>query len=188
MKFVSYGVIAVILSIAPNVYAQKIDELLEEIAISPKNKVHFIETRTAYFLDEPLISKGNMEFKAPTTLIKRFNLPEIMEQRIEGNTLSIRHHDGSENVVSLNSNKELAAAINAIRWVLIGDLNSLEKEFSLSYKYIEKKWTIHCVPKDIEVLNTISQIILTGEDSRISQIKVKQSNGDVIKTDLYEYK
>ena len=171
-----------------SVSAMELQEILKNISSTPEKFVFFTETRTAEFLETPLISYGSLEFKAPNTLIKHLTHPEKSEQRIEGDVLSINQSENIKHTVSLKAHPELAIGINAIRWVLSGNLNALNKNFYVTFKNNEHKWWIILVPNDSEALKFIASILVTGSDDEITQIDLKKVNGDSIKTDLYDHR
>ena len=175
-----------------NIFSSELSELLSKIANSPERQADFIETRTAFFLESPLITKGILKFKTPTTLIKIITFPEKSVQRIEDDILSVISNQDKENIkiISLSSQPELEIGINAIRWVLSGNYELLNKSFKITYKKNKRinkpNWLITLVPKDSKLRETINTVLISGEKTHISQIDIIQLNGVSIKTELYE--
>jgi len=195
------SVIAVIFCIVffNTVYSEtvKLSDLLTAIASSSEKTAQFTETRAADFLAVPLVSTGLLEFKAPDTLIKKVTSPNKMQQRIIGDELTlitetvndsgeIDEFDNSQ-VLSLSSYPELEIGINAIRWVLSGNLVDLQKNFKVIYANNNEGWQITLHPKDAEILERIQNLIIIGKAQHITQIKITQENGESLITDLYEH-
>ena len=169
-------------------YALELAELLQNISSTPEKFALFTEAKMAYFLEKPLISKGYMEFKSPSTMIKRMTEPEMMEQTIEGDVLSIYQGEQRRKTQSLSANSKLALGINAVRWVLSGDHEMLETNFQAIVNGDLNSWTIQLSPKDLELKEKIKLMLITGADQNIQQILIEQPNGNSIKTDLYEHR
>jgi hypothetical protein len=166
----------------------ELHDVLKSIASTKDKFAYFTETVTASFLDKPLVTKGTLEFKAPATMIKHLLEPDKIEQRIEDDMLSISDNKKEDNTISLSSSPELAAGINAIRWILSGNESALDHNFNITFNNVVYQWTVKLIPKDDEVSAVISSIVVSGEKERIKQIKITHVGGDVITTDLYEHK
>jgi hypothetical protein len=172
--------------ISQSVTAISLDSLINKISRTAETPRHFTEKRTADFLAAPVITKGSLEFKAPNTLVKRTTQPDKTEQRIEGDVLLIYQDGEIKETISLLSYPELAIGINAIRWMLSGDLISLHNHFIISVENHDNQWLIMLTPKQPEVISEILSLSFIGSNDTITHIEVKQSNGDLIKTELYE--
>ena len=168
--------------------AMEMQEILKLLSATPVKFAQFSETRTSYFLENPLVTKGSLEFKAPATMIKRMQEPEEIVQRIDGDVLSISNGNELNNTVYLSSNTDLAMGINAVRWMLSGDESALNQNFNITFNNVVHQWSVKLVPKDSSVSDVITSILITGEKDFIKQIKVTHANGDSIITDLYDHK
>ena len=165
--------------------AVELQGVLQSIASRAVKSSNFTETRTAYFLEKPIVIEGSLEFRSPDILIKRITGPEMIEQYIEGEILSIFQNKNITKTISLERNPELAAGVNAIRWVLSGNLVAINENFVVSFKSDNAKWRIGLIPKDLTVADNIERILITGNNEYITAINIVQVNGDSIKTDLY---
>ncbi|MDT8371963.1 MAG: LolA-related protein [Gammaproteobacteria bacterium] len=168
------------------VSAAELEEVLSEIANKQVRLSAFTEIRTAYFLERPVISKGTLEFKLPGTMIKRITEPESIEQHIEGDVLTIRQDGEIRHEISLSQNLEISAGINAIRWILSGNISALNQNFAIKFDSDNGDWRIKLLPKDTRVSIEIESLLILGNNARISLINIEQTNGDSIKTILYE--
>lgn len=164
----------------------ELPELLTSIAKIPTRSVGFTETRTAEFLEKPLLSIGYLEFHAPASLIKKISYPEKIIQSIKGNTLTIYQNDKIQQTISLSEYPQLAIGVNAIRWVLSGNINAINQNFKVTFRDNKKQWWLILAPSDPEILEHIASILLVGKSTNIIRIELKQSNGDSIITELYE--
>ena len=186
VSYIAYA--ALMICSVKNVYAIELQTLLNDIANSPEKSAHFTETRRAYFLDSPLVSKGSIEFKAPDSLIKRLTHPKMVEQRIEGDVVSLTQSEGSINVISLSAHRELALGINAMRWVLMGNMLALKETFELTLKEYKQLWQLELAPKNPDDISYISNISLIGKSNHITKINIQHTNGDTTKIEIYDHK
>ena len=177
--------LVIVLSGYQSAYAIQLQGLLEKMASTTEKSALFTETKTAYFLKNPLVSKGTLEFKSPSTLIKRITDPELLEQKIEGGVLSIYQGTNRKKALSLTPNYELAVGVNAILWVLSGSFDELNNNFHITFIDDVNNWTIELVPKDSELISKIAIILLKGTGGNINLIDIQHSNGNSIKTVLY---
>ena len=168
-------------------FGLELSELLVDISKMSEKFSRFTETRTSSFLSKPLVSKGNLEFKAPAILIKKLISPEKSEQRINGDMLSITNNDSSTQTLSLSTYPELEIGINAIRWVLSGDFINLKNSFDVTFKEYEQLWQLHLRPKNIDVIKKIKNITLIGKGAKITTINIEHTNDDSVIMDLYDH-
>ena len=168
-------------------FGLELSELLVEISKTPEKFSRFTETRTSNFLSKPLVSKGNLEFKAPAILVKQLTYPEKSEQRINGDMLTIINNDSSTQTLSLSTYPELEIGINAIRWVLSGDFVNLKKSFDVTFKEYKQLWQLHLKPKNIDIITKIKNITLIGKGTNITTVNIVHSSGDLVIMDLHDH-
>jgi hypothetical protein len=169
-------------------HAIQLQDLLEKVASTTEKSASFSETKTAYFLKKPVISKGILEFSSPSTLIKRMTHPKSLEQKVEADVLSISRGGEHQRTMSLNSEPELALGINAILWVLSGNFNKLDDSFHITFADNPEEWTIELLPKNPQLAGKIAIIILKGLDANINLINIEYSNGNTVKTVIYGHR
>ena len=168
--------------------ALQLQELLEKVAYTTEKSASFTETKTAYFLKKPLISKGTLEFTSPSTLIKRITHPKKLEQKVEAGVLTIRQNSEQSKTISLKSEPELALGINAILWVLSGNFNQLDDSFNITFLDDPESWRIELRPKSPQLVGTITNIILKGLDANINLINIEYTNGNTVSTAIYGHR
>jgi len=166
-------------------FGLELSALLVDISKTPEKFSRFTETRTSHFLSKPLVSKGNLEFKAPAILVKKLTYPEKSEQRINGDMLSITNNDSNTQTISLSTYPELEIGINAIRWVLSGDFANLKNSFDVTFKEYKQLWQLHLRPKNIDVIKKVKNITLIGKGTNITTVNIVHSNGDLVIMDLH---
>lgn len=167
----------------PLASAETLSERLASFSASDGSRALFIETWSAEYLEEPLVSKGELTYKRPGQLSKRITHPEPIEQRIEGDKLSIIYQ-GKTNSIQLSDQPELAAGIYALQAVLDGDEKNLVAFFEQTYSESDSGWKLLLTPRDENVADSIELIILQGNENRIQQVNIQFYNGDKLLTEI----
>lgn len=177
------SIYAFLILIATPVFASTLEERLAGFGKEQELHARFVETWSASYLDQPLVSKGRLTYKAPGQLGKYIEDPEKVTQLIDGDQLSIERN-GEKHTVQLSSQPELAAGIYALRDVLEGNLNGLTTRFET--KYIEEKsnWRVELKPKDKSTAKRVDNIVLSGKDNRINNVKITYRNSSSLVTEI----
>jgi len=143
----------------------------------------FVETWNAEYLDEPLISKGNLRYRRPSQLSKFITEPVHIEQHIKDGRLSVLHN-GKTHTVHLSEQIELAASIYALQSVLDGDAEKLQTLFIPQYNELDDHWNLKLSPIDKQVADSIELIKLQGTGNQIQKVFIQFSNGDSLLTEI----
>lgn len=165
------------------VSAGSLSDRLAGFATIDESRGRFVETWSAGYLDEPLVSKGELIYKRPSQLRKVITDPQRIEQRIEGGRLTVMHNDEARNI-QLSEQPELAAGIYALQAVLDGDENNLQKLFELKYIELNIDWTLSLIPKNKQVADSIDLIVFQGQGNRIKRITIQFYNGDSLLSEI----
>ncbi|PCJ84113.1 MAG: hypothetical protein COA54_14360 [Thiotrichaceae bacterium] len=163
--------------------ASDLSERLSGFSTIEASSGNFVETWRADYLDEPLISKGELRYKRPGQLRKLITEPTRIEQHIEDGQLSVIHN-GKTNSIPLSEQPELAAGIYALQAVLDGDEEKLQKLFVLKYSDSNDNWNLTLTPKDKQVADSIESIIMQGNGNRIQRVAIRFYNGDNLLTEI----
>lgn len=165
------------------VSADALSDRLGGFAAIKESRVSFVDTWSAEYLEQPLISKGKLEYKRPGQLTKFITGPDRIEQRIDGNRLTVMHNDEVRSI-PLSEQPELAAGIIALQAVLDGDENKLRKHFELKYSELNIDWILSLIPKNKQVADSIDLITFKGNGNRIQQITIQFHNGDSLLSEI----
>jgi len=182
-----FFIFVIILIQSECVFSDAFTNRLTAFSAQKTSQAKFIETWSADYLDEPLITKGKLLYKATGLLEKTIKSPEFMVQKIEGNQLSITRN-GEVNYMQLTDEPVLAAGIYALRDVLEGNKNNLQKHFKLDYSEQKNDWILVLKPKNEQIAQKIKSIILRGKFALIKQIRVNYRNDDYLVTDIFHDK
>lgn len=165
------------------VSAAELSARLAGFATVNESQGSFVETWSADYLSEPLVSTGELAYKRPGQLNKFITHPENIEQRIEGQNLSVVH-DGETRSIALSDQPEIAVGIYALQAVLDGDENKLHELFEIKYAELNSEWSLSLSPKDQRTLDSVELIRLQGKENHIQQIAIQFSNGDSLLTEI----
>lgn len=165
------------------VAADALSDRLASFSIVNESSGSFVETWSADYLDEPLISQGVLVYKRPSQLHKFITSPERIEQHIDGRQLTVIH-DGETRSIPLSEQPELAAGIYALQAILDGSEKNLHQFFEAKYSELNSRWTLSLTPTDPQVRDSITLIELQGIENRIQRMSVQFNNGDMLLTDI----
>lgn len=137
----------------------------------------FVETRTVAMLDRTLESSGRLSFAAPDTFIRETLSPRRDKVAVVGNQVTL-NVAGRTRTVALDSVPEAAVIMDAIRGVLTGNRQSLEKNFTATVSGGPQRWTLELVPIDVRLQGQVSSIRVVGQQSYTREVTVTMPDGD----------
>ena len=162
-------------------------KLLQIFSEKKQNKVDFKEEKHAFYLDEPIVSSGHLEFYAPNKLNKFIIAPEKVSQKIQGDTLTV--NDGNKtHVVDLNDHPEFSIILRSIIHVLSGNHAALIKDFKIKFESKPSGWTLSLRPHDSFTASHVDSIQMFGEKNIFLKMIVKEPNNDYTLTTLYNHR
>lgn len=155
--------------------------LLAALARHVPEHIAYTETRRLSYLDVPLVSHGELEFRPPDWL-RRQETGSDESYIISGDMLRIEGTDSRE--VSLDAHPALRAFAESLRATLAGDLARLQQYFTLDMYGSEARWRLHLRPHDASVAAVIQSIELHGAGTQLQRIETRDASGDVTVTEL----
>jgi len=159
--------------------------ITESIAKEGRNTVLFDERIVAFYLDEPLLSKGKMYYEPPDKLTKIVEQPEYIKQQIHGDRVLITKGEKRESY-SLSSHLVLEVMANTLRSLLSGNIADIEDEFAIKVVTKDKEWKMVLVPLNEMVLETVESVVIEGKGGAIMRYTITESNGDYTVTSLHD--
>lgn len=172
---------------AAPVYSLELPELLQRFSQQKKSTADFKEEQHAFYLDEPLISSGYLQFIAPDKLYKFILKPEKISQNIEGDELHVRNGDSTHSI-NINEYPEFSIALHALVNVLSGDHISLKNNFKIKFESIPPSWKLLLSPSDSFIASHVETITLFGNDNKLEKIIITQPNKDRSITHIYNHR
>jgi hypothetical protein len=176
-----------LLSVAGAAFAEalSVEHLQRLLQDAPHADVRFTEMRESRWLAAPIESSGTMRSNA-MMLEKRVERPRRETWRILSDRMQVTA-PGSDGVkeVMLDRAPAAAALADALRRVMAGDLEALNKDFQLELSGDEREWTLQLTPRDPDVARQLKQISLQGAGRRLAVIVIQESQGDRTTTRLH---
>jgi len=177
----------VIVSVMPTlVNAENVADLMQGISKNKNNLSHYIETKHAFYLDEPLKSEGIIEFRAPNTLIKKTIKPFLLTQVYSNNSIRTTEANGDETTFDLSSQPAIAILFQTLLGVITGNEKTIKENFDITINNKQKKWTIILSPKKESLKSWYKNIKISGAQFIIKRIKIVEANNDMTIMDLNE--
>jgi hypothetical protein len=151
---------------------------------APKRELRFRETRESQWLSAPVVSGGSMTSSA-TMLEKKVEYPRRETWRIRDDRMELIV-PGSTAARSLMFSEApaVAALADALRHVMAGDLQALDKDFRLLPGGDERQWTLRLTPRRHDLARFLQQLELQGTGPHVQVIVVLESQGDRTTTRL----
>lgn len=154
-----------------------IDQLMQLLADRAGGRVRFVEHKYIAILDQPVVSRGEMQFTPPGRLERRTSEPKPETMVLDGDHLRI-DRDGRELDLRLRDYPEAAAFIDSIRGTLAGDRRALERRFHLSLAGDPKAWSLDLLPNDSKLAELVLRIHIEGRAGHIQSVEILQGDGD----------
>ena len=168
-------------AIAQPVTVADLQRLLQE---QPRRELRFRETRESPWLAAPLESSGRMRSSA-TLLEKRVEQPRRETWQILPDRMQLIAPDATVAKQLMFSDAPAVAALaNALRQVMAGDLQALDKDFRLVPGGDARLWTLQLIPRRPDIARFLSQLELQGAGPQLQVIAILESQGERTTTRL----
>ena len=180
-----FGVVILLLNQSASAEKPYVD-VIESLAQQTNNIVKYEETYEAFYLDEPLKSRGELRFEPPDKLVKTVKEPEFAVQEIEGDEVVVKWENGKIERFSLEQHRGLKSMAYTLRSLLTGNADYFEKNYQIDYSENEGNWKLILIPLDTDVKKWIKDVVIIGENGKLTQYTITEINGDHTTTRLYE--
>lgn len=152
-------------------------EVMLALASVKASRATFVETKTSSLLKAPIVLRGTLAYRRPDFLEKHVLSPYEERIALAGATFTVESGSGSATVRTSDS-LVIAALVESMRAVRAGDLPALEKHFQVSVSGQREGWTMVLKPSREQLADYISVVTVSGTQSRITQLDVREPNGD----------
>lgn len=153
-------------------------ELMALLASSEGSEQRYTETRELAFLEIPVVSRGRLIFTPPDRLVKQVEKPNPRRYVIAGDTITITAPDQDELVINIDTHPLLRLFTEALRAVLAGDLESLERHYKLELTGERSQWQLQLSPLDSQVAVYVRSLTISGRDRHIERMVTQEQGGD----------
>jgi len=138
----------------------------------------FTERKYFSILDEPLILKGRVRYRAPDYVRKEYDDPDSESYEVRGDNLTIEYPDGRRRDLSIDEHPVLRAFVESYRGTLAGDLETLNRHFELELGGHMDAWRLRLTPRDLELAEYLRAVVLRGRDGTVTSVETLEANGD----------
>ncbi len=128
-------------------------------------------------LDKPLESSGRLSFEVPDTFTRETLAPRQEKISVVGNRVTMSQGNRSRSV-ALDSIREVALIVDAIRGTLTGNRDVLERNFLPTVGGNPQRWTLELVPRDAMLREKVTSVRLAGQQSLVREVQVTMADGD----------
>ncbi|NCT96353.1 MAG: outer membrane lipoprotein carrier protein LolA [Comamonadaceae bacterium] len=158
--------------------ADELERLMALLAAHPGGTVRFVERRHMAMLDAPLVSRGEMSYRAPDWLERRTLSPRPERLLLDKDTLTLER-DQRRMSMPVSQRPEVEAFVASIRSTLQGDRAALERHYRVALQgQPEKRWTLTLEPLQARLRGIVTQIVISGVGVAVDRIDYTQSDGD----------
>jgi hypothetical protein len=159
---------------------------MQSLAGVEQRESRFVEIRQLALLDQALSSRGTLSFQQPDRLSKTFDPPDGLRYEIEANRLLIQKPDGSTETMRLDNAPRLLAYVAAMRAVLAGDREQLQRYFKLRLDGRPESWQLLLTPLEQDLARQVRHIEIDGDRSEVSRFRILEQSGDLTTTRLQQ--
>ncbi len=151
---------------------------MRRLAAVPARRAAFREHRRFAALSEPLESTGHLAYRRPAYLEKVTDWPQPERLVVDGDRLVLTLAAEPPRVIDLGSQPELRTLVDSMRGPLAGDLDALQRSFTLRAAGAPADWTLELTPRDLRAARMLHAVHIGGAGDEIRDIRLTQANGD----------
>ena len=138
----------------------------------------FREQKQLAILQQPLVTTGTLQYRAPAYVRKQTLQPHQETYEIDGDWLTIETPTEGRRQFYLPGYPLLRAFAEAIRATLAGDLEALERYYQVQLQGQSAAWTLRLQPTNQEMAEHVSAILIRGQDERVLSVETLETGGD----------
>jgi len=139
---------------------------------------NFTERKYLAILDEPLILKGRVRYRAPDYIRKEYDGPDSETYEVRGNNLTIEYPDGRRRELSIDDHPLLRAFVESYRGTLAGDLEGLRRYFDLEVGGSMDAWQLRLTPRNPKLAESLRAVVMRGREGRVYSVETLEASGD----------
>ena len=153
-----------------------LDELMQTLSEVNSLKAEFEEVKTLSIFSSDVTVKGWLIYTKPNYIERQIVAPHNELTIIEDDEIRIEHEAGKENDnireqrLSIDVHPAVRTLIESIRATFAGDLNVLERYYTLHFSGSKDNWLLMLEPIDEKVKEHIRQVKISGSDKQVKKI------------------
>jgi hypothetical protein len=154
-------------------------DLMHMLAQVKESRATFVEEKRLAALTEPLILRGDLEYRAPAHLMKRTVAPIQESLEVDGSQLSVtKPGEGMNQTLSLDTYPEIKIMVAAIRGTLAGDIDTLREYYEVGFSGSRPAWELTLVPRSKRVREFLRVVRISGAEQRMTSMEMIEGSGD----------
>ncbi len=157
-------------------YAFDAEQLLAELSQNKQGQATFVETKYLAVLERPIKSSGTLSFQSPARIEKNTLEPKREVLVLDGDTLTVTR-DGRTMTVNLRDHAQVLSFVEAIRGVLLGNVQVLDQVYKIQVSGNEANWRMVLTPRDAKLASMIKEIRMGG-GGQVRSVEYVEPNGD----------
>ena len=166
---------------APALKKENLKSELKEIIRDKNNgfSADYEETKIITLLTKPLISTGQLWFLSSSQILKVQSKPFVFYTKISNDTIVQLDSLGKREAISVRRYTALRAFTSAFIGLFSGDIEKLNKYYSVHKKKETQVWRIGLKPKDSTIRGLVTGIIVSGTARMPDTVEIFHSSGDL---------
>lgn len=147
--------------------------LMKDLAQVKSDNPRFVQRQYLHALTKPLVSSGELVYKAPDYLEQKTELPSPQRAVIQGDRLTLYSPAWKgPRTLSLQDNPGIWAIVESLRATLSGQLPVLLRYFDVKMNGSNKHWRLEFKPRAQMLKKQVDTIFLDGRNKRIDSIEI----------------
>jgi hypothetical protein len=155
----------------------ELDALMQKLSEVRTAGGTFTERKYFSILDEPMILKGTVRYRAPDYVRKEYRDPGGESYEVRGDNLTIEFPDGRRRDLSIDENPVLRAFVESYRGTLAGDLERLRRYFELELTGPMEAWQLRLTPHHPELAKYLGAVVMRGRDGAVTSVETLEADG-----------
>jgi hypothetical protein len=156
----------------------EIDALMRKLSEVRTAGGKFTEHKYFSILDEPMILKGTVRYRAPDYVRKEYHDPDSESYEVRGDNLTIEYPDGRRRDLSIDEHPVLRAFVESYRSTLAGDLETLRRYFKLELGGSMDAWQLRLTPRSSELAERLRAVVMRGREGTVTSVETLEASGD----------
>ena len=155
----------------------ELGKLMALLAQRKHGQVTYVEKEYLGILERPLKSSGVLIYDAPDHLEKKTLTPRKESLVLEHGELTVKRGDRTYHL-DLSEYPQVAPYVDAIRATMAGDLQALQKVFTVKFEGTLAHWKLGLVPLDARIARALRRIRIAGAEENVESVEIDKTNGD----------
>jgi hypothetical protein len=156
-----------------------LDALLARLKRPAPATTAFVEVRFSQLLSAPLVSAGELEYRASDALVKTVQRPFRERTEVTGDEVRIEREGQTPHHFSLERAPELRGLLAGFAALMGADRASLERYFSAASESGAHGWRLALTPHDARIRQRIRELDVIGRGDTPRCMLVSEANGNL---------